>query len=149
MSSLLRERCSLTKLREELEERREKLCQCCKKFRHLAHNCRSKRKREKKEMISLNKFEMLSSRVIQCGVEERTIRRHKAIEVECFKCGERGHKCKECPLWVRKEKAVHVARPQKVQQEEKLARPIKGKAQEKERKLRRVEESKAVHMAEP
>ena len=39
--------------------------------------------------------------------------------VKCFKYGKKGHKCRECPLWVRKEKAVHVARPQKVQQERK------------------------------
>jgi len=98
MSSLLRERYSLAKLREKLEGRRGKLCQCCKKFRYLAYNCRSKRKGEKKEMTSLNKFEVLSSKVMQCRVKERTIRRHEAVKVECFKCGEKGHKCKECPL---------------------------------------------------
>jgi len=35
MSNLLKERCSLTKLREELEGRKRKLCRSCKKFRHL------------------------------------------------------------------------------------------------------------------
>jgi len=36
MSNLLREEYSLTKLREELKGRKRKLCQCCKKFGHLA-----------------------------------------------------------------------------------------------------------------
>jgi len=40
-------------------------------------------------------------------------------------------------------KAACVARPQKVQQEKKLAYPIKEEAQEEERKKSRVEEEKA------
>jgi len=43
---------------------------------------------------------------MQCGVERRIIRRVGVIEVECFKYGEKGHKCKECPLWVRKKKVA-------------------------------------------
>ena len=59
--------------------------------------------------------------------------------VGCFKCGKKGHKCKECLLWKKTkkggvEKAIaHVAIPQKAQQ----------------KKLRRVEEGKVVHMAKP
>jgi len=34
MSNLLEQKCSLAKLREELEERKGKLYRCCKKFRH-------------------------------------------------------------------------------------------------------------------
>jgi len=64
MSNLLKEKHSLAKLREELEERRGKLCWCCKKFGHLIHNCRSKKEEEKKETTSPNKFEVLSSRVM-------------------------------------------------------------------------------------
>jgi len=41
---------------------------------------------------------VLSSRVIQYGVEEKTIRRHEVVVVECFKYGEKGHKCREYPL---------------------------------------------------
>ena len=81
MSNLLREKHSLAKLREELEGRRGKLYQCCKKFGHLTHNCRNKREGEKKEVTPPNKFEVLSSKVMQCGVEERTIRRHKVVVV--------------------------------------------------------------------
>jgi len=98
MSNFLREKHSLTKLREELEGRRGKLCRRYKKFRHLACNCRNKEEEEKRTIVPQNKFEVLKSRVMQCGVEEKTIRRQEAIVVECFKCGEKGHKCRECPL---------------------------------------------------
>jgi len=45
------------------------------------------------------------------------------VEVECFKCGEKGHKYRECPLWKGKklrvvEEAARVAMPQKAQQKE-------------------------------
>jgi len=76
-----------------------------------------------------NKFEVLKSRVMQCGVEGKMIRSIRIV-VECFKCGEEGHKCRECPQWERKEKRV--------------ARPREGKAHQRERKLRRMEEEKAA-----
>jgi len=101
MSNLLREKRALAKLRVELEGRRGKLCRCCRKFRHLAQNCRSKREGEKGTAIPQNKFEILSSRVMQCGVEGRIIRSVRVV-VECFKCGEEGHKCREYPLWRRR-----------------------------------------------
>jgi len=75
MSSLLKERCSLTKLRKELERRRGELYRKCKGFRHLACNCRNKREGEKGTVTSQNKFEILRSRVMQCGVEEQVVRR--------------------------------------------------------------------------
>jgi len=68
---------------------------------------------KKGKATPVNKFEILSSRVIQCGVEERMIRKHEAVVVECFKCGEKGHKCRECPLWEKKERVACVAKPQK------------------------------------
>jgi len=64
MSNLLREKRALAKLRVELEERRGKLCRCCRKFGHLARNCRNKREGEKGTAIPQNKFEILSSRVM-------------------------------------------------------------------------------------
>ena len=77
-----------------------------------------------------NKFEVLRSRIMQCRIEERVVRSMRTVAVRCFKCREEGHKCRECPLWVKQER-----RP---------ARPVRGKAQEEERKLRRVEEDGAA-----
>jgi len=84
---------------------------------------------------------------MQCGIEGKTIRSVRVVEVKCFKCRKEGHKCKECLLWIKRkneEEEVCVARPRKAQQEERPACPIKGKAQEKEKKLRRVEEEEAA-----
>jgi len=111
MSNLLKEKHALAKLREELEGRKEKMCRSCKGFRHLACNCRNKKEGEKRTTVPQNKFEVLGSRVMQCEVEERTIRRHEVVVVECFKCGEKRHKCRECPLWEKKERVVHMAKP--------------------------------------
>jgi len=106
MSSLLKEKYTLAKLREELEGRKGKLCRGCKRFGHLVQNCRKKKEEEKGVVIPQNKFEILSSRVMQCGVEERVVRSIRTVVVKCFKCGKEGHKCRECPLWERKVKRV-------------------------------------------
>jgi len=71
ISNLLKEKHALAKLRAELERRRGKMCFECKKFGHLACNCRNKREGEKKTLVPQNRFETLSSRVIRCGVEIR------------------------------------------------------------------------------
>jgi len=75
MSNMLKEKHTLTKLREELERRKGKLCFSCKKFGYLACNCRNNKEGEKGTTISQNKFEVLLSRVMQSGVKERTIKR--------------------------------------------------------------------------
>jgi len=157
MSSLLKEKHALTKLREELEGREGKLYRSYKGFGHLAQNYRNKRGEKKGTVISQNKFEILKSRVMQCGVSKKSIRRVEVVEVECYKYGGMGHKCRECPLWKKakeekrrvEEKVVCVAKLQKMQQERRLACPIREKAQEKKKRLRRVEEEEAVHVAKP
>jgi len=142
MSTLLKEKRALTKLREELEGRKGKLCRSCKRFGHLARNCRNRKEGEKGVEMPQNKFEVLKSRVMQCGVEGKTIRSIRVV-VECFKCGKEGHKCRECPQWERKEKRVVCPRERKAHQgerrlrrmkEEKAARPTKGEAQQEWRR---------------
>ena len=81
--------------RAKLEGKRKRECWNCKGFRHLACNCRNRKEGEKRMAIPQNKFEVLKSRVMQCKVEERTIRRQEIAVVECFKCGEEGQKCRE------------------------------------------------------
>jgi len=81
-------------------------------------------------------------------MEERVVRSTRTVVVRCFKCGKEGHKCRGCSQWEKKVKRV--ARPDggKAHQEEKKpARPIREKAQEGEKRLRRMEEEKAAHPA--
>jgi len=134
MSSLLKEKRALTKLREELEGRKGKLCRSCKGFRHLAQNCRNRKEGEEGAEMPQNKFKILRSRVIQCGVEERVVRGARREVVRCFKCREEGHKCRECPLWEKKVKRV--------------TRPDEGKAHQKEKKreVRQVEEGEVARL---
>jgi len=82
---------------------------------------------------------------MQCGVEEKTIRSMRILGVKCFRCGEKGYKCRECPLWEKKVKRVVRPKEEKAHQEKRrLARPIREKAQEREKRLRRMEEEKAA-----
>ena len=118
------------------------MCRRYKGFGHLAHNCRNEKEREKKTIAPQNKFEILRSRVMQCGVEEQVVRRQKSVVIECFKCKKERHKYREYLLWKR---IVRAAKPQKAHQQKELAHPIKEEVQEKG--LRRVEKKKAVCVA--
>jgi len=81
---------------------------------------------------------------MQCGVEERTIRSIRMV-VKYFKCREEGHKCRTCPLWKKREKRVACPNKEKAHQKErKPARPVREKAQGRERRLRRMEEEKVA-----
>jgi len=68
MSAMLKERRALAKLRTKLEGREGKLCRCCRKFRNLACNCKNERREKKETAVPQNKFEVLSSRIMQCEV---------------------------------------------------------------------------------
>jgi len=71
MSSLLNQKHTFAKLRAELEGRRKRIYQCCKRFGHLAYNYRNKREKIKEKPIPQNKFKVIASRVMQCGVREK------------------------------------------------------------------------------
>jgi len=82
---------------------------------------------------------------MQCGVEERVVRSTRTVVVKCFKYGEEGHKCRECPLWKRKLKRVAHPDGGKAHQEERRpACPIREKTQEGKKRLRRIEEEKTA-----
>jgi len=68
---MLREKQVLASLRAQLEGRRERECWNCRKFGHLACNCRTKKEKEKeKREKPQNRYEMLMARVIQYGVRD-------------------------------------------------------------------------------
>jgi len=98
LRNLLREKCTLAKLRVELEGKKGKLCRSYKGFGHLVQNCRKRKEKEKGVATPQNKFEILSSRVMQCGIEERVVRSMRTAAVRCFKYEEEGHKYRECSL---------------------------------------------------
>jgi len=77
MSDMLNKRCALTRLRAELEGREGKLYRQCRKFRHLAWNCKSEEE-QKKKIERGNRFEMLGNWVMQCRVRE--VRRKEVVE---------------------------------------------------------------------
>jgi len=106
MSNLLKQKHVLTSLRAKLEGKKERECWGCKGFRHLAQNCRNKKGKEKRETAPQNKFEVLSSRVMQCDVKKRMIRKQETVKVEYFKCREKRHKCRECPLWKKRKEVA-------------------------------------------
>jgi len=64
MSGLLNQKHALAKLRTELEGKRERICQCCKRFKHLTHNYRNKKEEVKGKPIPQNKFKVIASRVM-------------------------------------------------------------------------------------
>ena len=79
-------------------------------FGHLTHNCRNKEMvavREKCGGQNKNRWEVLRSRVMRCGVEHvvRPIKGNAQQERKCWGCGDVAH----C-LWACPKKAVHLGK---------------------------------------
>ena len=99
MGSMLNQQYVLAKLRAEIEGREGRVCWGCRRFGHLACNCRNM-KEAKGKLVSQNRFEVIASRVIQCGVRKETkVKRQKIVEerVQYFRCQRIGHYKWECP----------------------------------------------------
>ena len=80
MSGMLNQQCTLAKLRTEIEEREERVCWGCRRFGHLACNYRNI-KEAKGKPVPQNRFGVIASRVMQCGVREKAkVRRQKTVE---------------------------------------------------------------------
>jgi len=61
MSDMLNQQQTLAKLRAELEEKEERKCFSCRKFKYLVCNCRNNIREEEGKIIPKNKFEVLVS----------------------------------------------------------------------------------------
>jgi len=125
-------------IRGEIEGREGRVYWGYRKFGHLACNCRNKKEEEKGKPIPQNRFEVIASRIMQCGVRgEVKVRKQETVEegVQCFRCQRIGHYKWECPN-IKEEKkrrskeAVHTVSLQKAQQVGKLVHPNWEKAQE-------------------
>jgi len=64
---MLNQRQALAKLRAELEGRERRLYRQYGWFGHLAQNC-SSGKEQKEKRVAGNKFKVLKSKVMQCGI---------------------------------------------------------------------------------
>jgi len=86
INGMLNQRRALAKLRAEIEEKEGRICWGCKRFGHLACNCRNKIGEAKGKLIPQNKFEVIASKIMQCRVKEEVeIKQQERVgEVKCF-----------------------------------------------------------------
>ena len=64
ISRMLNQQHALAKLRAEIEGKEGRIYWGCKRFGHLARNCRNKTGKAKGKPIPQNKFEVIASRVM-------------------------------------------------------------------------------------
>jgi len=76
--------------------------------------------------VAENRFEVLRSWVMQCGVRE--VRRQETVRevVKCFGCGREGHKKWECPRKKERNKSEEAAPPREIWERVKLHSGTKG-----------------------
>ena len=70
MGSMLNQQHALAKLKAEIEGREGRVCWRCRRFGHLARNCRNM-KEAKGKLVPQNRFEVIMSRVMQCGARKQ------------------------------------------------------------------------------
>jgi len=88
LSKMLNTWQALAKMRSELEGREGRKRRGYKQFGHLAKDYRNKGEREEEKKKSMNRFEALASRVMQCGIKK--VRRQETVAegIRCFRFGE-------------------------------------------------------------
>jgi len=70
LSKILNTQQALTKIRSELEGREGRKCWGYKQFSHMTKDCWNKEGRVKEKKRLTNRFEALTSRVMQCGIKK-------------------------------------------------------------------------------
>jgi len=70
IGSMLNQQHALAKLKAKIEGRERRVCWGCRRFGHLARNCRNM-KEAKGKLVPQNRFEVIISRVMQCGTRKQ------------------------------------------------------------------------------
>jgi len=104
--------------------RGDRRCKRCSWFGHRAHQCRREEIEAERELrggLDENRWKLLECRVMRCDEEREaacSVRREVQQGVECWGCGEVGHRLWTCP--------------------KKAACPHKGKAQQERKEVCRA-----------
>ena len=83
--------------------RRDTRCRKCGWFGHMVHYCRRKETEAEREMrggLAENRWKPLECRVMSCDEERKaacSMKREAQQQVECWGCGEMGHRLWTCP----------------------------------------------------